>query len=525
MEIISFSIIGTLRVAQVDCFHQSNSSGSLAKIQLDMRRMSLILYSVHCGIWLQDLADFCLLVYCFEVRRKAFFAEQQFCYNFLLPSKSELKLLPSTIASGGIKRSPQTVTRSILMSDTSRISPPVQSLLNRGVIIPSPYSVEVDESVNAERIAPGVVIRAGCRIAGAKTSIGPGSELGREAPAAIEDCQLGHNVQLKGGYFSEAVFLDGANMGSAAHVRSGTIIEEQAGGAHTVGFKQTIFLSFVTAGSLINFCDVLMAGGTSRNNHSEIGTSYIHFNFTPHQDKATPSLIGDVTRGVFLDQPPIFLGGQGGLVGPVRIAYGTVIPAGTLCRQDILEGRRLYTAPASLKESRAFAIGIYRSINRIVENNLIYIGNLWALKAWYQYARIRTMSSDDFNKACHAGAIAQIEDGLKERMKRLKELADKMPVSIKRAAAETGEDLPAALKAQQQALADKSQEIEARLKAGPPATIGNANRDAFLKEWEQTDASSGHLEAVKALSSYAKKAGTAWLQEIVNSASALWIKI
>ena len=69
-----------------------------------------------------------------------------------------------------------------------------------------------------------------------------------------------------------------------------------------------------------------MAGGTSRKNHSEIGSSYIHFNFTPHQDKATPSLVGDVPRGVMLDRAPIFLGGQGGLVGPVRIAYGTRHP-------------------------------------------------------------------------------------------------------------------------------------------------------------------------------------------------------
>ncbi len=411
------------------------------------------------------------------------------------------------------------------MSDTSRISPLVQSLLDRGVKIPSPDSVEVEDSVNPERIAPGVVIHTGCRIAGDKTSIGPGSELGREAPVAIENCRLGHKVELKGGYFSGAVFLDGANMGSSAHVRPGTIMEEEAGGAHAVGFKQTIFLSFVTAGSLINFCDALMAGGTSRKNHSEVGSSYIHFNFTPHQDKATPSLIGDVPRGVFLDQEPVFLGGQGGLVGPVRIAYGTVIPAGTLCRRDILEERKLFAAPPAAKEARLFAIGVYRGVNRIVANNLIYIGNLWALKAWYQNVRIRTMSSDAFRKACHEGAIAEIEDGLKERIKRLKELAEKMPASIKRAAVETGEELPPALKVQQQALADKWQEMEFRLKAGPPATAGPAHRDAFLKEWELTDAASGHVKAVNALSPSAKKAGAAWLQEIVNSASELWTKI
>jgi UDP-N-acetylglucosamine/UDP-N-acetylgalactosamine diphosphorylase len=341
----------------------------------------------------------------------------------------------------------------------------------------------------------------------------------------VEDCQLGHKVELKGGYFCGATFLSGANMGSAAHVRPATLLEEEAGGAHAVGFKQTIFLSFVTAGSLINFCDALMAGGTSRKNHSEIGSSYIHFNFTPHQDKATPSLIGDVPRGVFLDQRPIFLGGQGGLVGPARIAYGTVIPAGTICRQDILEEGKLFAAADARKEERAFAIGVYRGINRIVKNNLIYIGNLWALKEWYRQVRTHTMSMDVFSQACHAGALAQIEEGLKERLKRLKELADKMALSLKRARAEIGADLPLQIQSQQQALADKWPEMEARLKEGPPTAAGADNRDAFLKVWQQTEVTPDHCNAVSTLSPQARKAGAAWLQEIVNSAEMLWTRI
>lgn len=411
------------------------------------------------------------------------------------------------------------------MNESSNISPFVQGLLKKGVVIHCPGSVEVDSSVNPDRVAPGVILHRGCRITGAKTSIGPGSELGGEGPVTLEDCQLGKGVALKGGFISGATFLDGATMGSAAHVRPGTLLEEEAGGAHAVGFKQTLFLSYVTAGSVINFCDALMAGGTSRKNHSEIGSSYIHFNFTPHQDKATPSLIGDVPRGVMLDQPPIFLGGQGGLIGPVRIAYGTVIPAGTICRQDILEERKLFVAPPALKGTRAFAVGVYRGINRIVTNNLIYIGNLWALKAWYQVVRARTMTADVFSQACHAGALAQLDEVLKERLKRLKELADKMSSSIQRARAETGEELPPAVKAQQQGLIDRWPEIEARLKTGPASDAGTADRDAFLKEWERIDAGSGHTKAVRALSLAARKSGTAWLQSIVDSAAALWEKI
>jgi len=401
----------------------------------------------------------------------------------------------------------------------------VRNLLNRGVLLPCPYSVEIDDSVVPERIAAGVVIHTGCRIAGAKTSIGPGSELGKEAPVVVENCQLGHKVELKGGYFSGATFLDGANMGSAAHVRPATLLEEEAGGAHAVGLKQTIFLSFVTAGSLINFCDALMAGGTSRRNHSEIGSSYIHFNFTPHQDKATPSLIGDVPRGVFLHKPPIFLGGQGGMVGPTRIAFGTVIPAGTICRQDILEEGRLFAPAEKPKEPRMFTPGIYRAINRIVKNNLIYIGSLWALKEWYQHARIRSMSGDIFNQACHAGALEQIEDGIKERVKRLKEVADKVKDSRGQSRAGSGEDLTALIQRQHEVLVNGWPEMEARLKAGPPAEAGGGKRDAFLKEWEQADISSGHCKAVAGVSAEARTAGAAWLQAIVDSADSLWLKI
>jgi UDP-N-acetylglucosamine/UDP-N-acetylgalactosamine diphosphorylase len=400
----------------------------------------------------------------------------------------------------------------------------VDALLQRGVEMPCPASVEVGTDVDPERIAPGVVIHTGCRILGARTSIGPGSELGAEAPVTFEDCQAGRNVALKGGFLSGATFLDGSSMGSGAHVRPGTLLEEEANGAHTVGFKQTLFLPFVTAGSLINFCDALMAGGTSRKNHSEIGSSYIHFNFTPHQDKATPSLIGDVPRGVMLDQAPVFLGGQGGLVGPVRIAYGSVIPAGLICRQDILEENRLYAPPPATTSTapRAFRAGAYRAIQRIVFNNLVYIGNIQALKLWYRFVRNRIMTTDPFSRACHEGAQEQIATVLDERIKRLKDLAERMVRSLEHAGKNSDLALPPALAAQQEALINRWPEMEAHLRAGPAPDTGAQDRDAFLSSWERADTRMSYIQTVASLSPEAKKTGTAWLQAVVDSVSALW---
>jgi bifunctional UDP-N-acetylglucosamine pyrophosphorylase/glucosamine-1-phosphate N-acetyltransferase len=398
----------------------------------------------------------------------------------------------------------------------------VEALLRRGVVMPCPASVEVGAEVEPERIAPGVVIHTGCKILGARTSIGPGSELGAEAPATVEDCQLGQKVALKGGYFSGATFLDGASMGSGAHVRAGTLLEEEAGGAHAVGLKQTLLLPFVTAGSLINFCDALMAGGTSRKNHSEIGSSYIHFNYTPHQDKATPSLIGDVPGGVMLDRAPVFLGGQGGLVGPVRIAFGTVIPAGQICRKDITDEHRLYTARPAPDASRGFRVGAYRAIGRIVANNLIYIGNVRALKLWYGFVRKRTMTADPFSRACYEGALERLDAVLDERIRCLGELSEMMVRSLEYASKEGDLALPPVLAAQQRALIDRWPEMKPRLLAGPAPETGSRERDTFLSTWERIDAGTPHVEAVASLPPETKKAGTAWLQAVVDSVSGLW---
>ncbi len=399
----------------------------------------------------------------------------------------------------------------------------VQELIARGVVIPCPASVEIDGSIDPGRIAPGVIIHAGSRLAGGKTSIGPGCEIGSETPATIDNCQLQRKVSLKGGFYSGATFLDGSNMGSGAHVRSGTLLEEEANGAHAVGFKQTILFPYVTAGSLINFCDCLMAGGSSRKNHSEIGSSFIHFNFTPHQDKATASLIGDVPRGVLLDQGPIFLGGQGGIIGPVRIAYGTVIPAGTICRRDILEENQLFAPSAAApRESQKYLQGMYRAINRIVVNNLIYIGNIWSLRAWYLHVRRRFMEKDRFSSACWSGALDQLDSVLEERLNRLGQLAGKMPASLEKARTVLGAELPANPFAQQRALAERWPQLGERLREGSATDVGSQARDRFLAAWERIGTSVSYLHAISTLDGEARSAATVWLQEIVDSAARLW---
>jgi bifunctional UDP-N-acetylglucosamine pyrophosphorylase / glucosamine-1-phosphate N-acetyltransferase len=307
----------------------------------------------------------------------------------------------------------------------------VRQLINKGVRIPNPESVTIGDEVSLEGISgEGVVIHACSKIFGAKTVIGEGCELGLEGPATIEDCQLAPRVNLKAGYFSGSTFLERASTGAGAHIRSGCLMEEESNVAHTVGLKQTILMPFVTLGSLINFCDCLMAGGTSRKNHSEVGSSYIHFNYTPDQDKATASLIGDVPRGVMINQNPIFLGGQGGLVGPVRIGFGTVIAAGTIYRKDFPQGNGLLFSQASIKKQQPHYPLLYPGIKRLINNNINYIANIIALKQWYLYVRSYFFESTKYDEALYKGALEKLDMAISERVNRLGQVAEKMPSSI-----------------------------------------------------------------------------------------------
>ncbi|MDY0340193.1 MAG: UDP-N-acetylglucosamine pyrophosphorylase [Coriobacteriia bacterium] len=298
----------------------------------------------------------------------------------------------------------------------------------KGVEVPSPASVDIGDTVDTDRISgDDVVIHPGCRIHGAKTVISAGCVLGAEGPVTIDDCWLGPRVELKGGSFKRSVLLEKANVGLGAQVREACLLEEAANGAHCVGLKQTILLPFVTLGSLINFCDCLMAGGTSRKDHSEVGSSYVHFNYTPDGDKTTPSIFGDVPHGVMLDQPPIFLGGQGGAVGPVRVNYGAVVAAGSILRHDIAEENQLVFAspPESFAQTRTSHT--YRNLRRVMHNNARYLANLVALEQWYRHVRRPFFARQEFGDFVYEGALETLAAARNERISRLITMAAKVP--------------------------------------------------------------------------------------------------
>jgi UDP-N-acetylglucosamine/UDP-N-acetylgalactosamine diphosphorylase len=395
----------------------------------------------------------------------------------------------------------------------------VIALAKKGVAMANPLTVDIGGEVDLGQISGnGVTIFPGCRIAGAKTVISSGATLGKEAPVTLEDCQLGPAVELKGGYFSKSTFLEKANMALGAHVREGCLLEEEANGAHCVGIKQTILFPFVTLGSLINFCDCLMAGGTRRKDHSEVGSSYIHFNFTPNGDKSTPSLFGDVPRGVMLNQPAIFLGGQGGAVGPIRIGYGCVTAAGSIIRDDVPEDRQLIIPTARGGGVKPYLQHSYKNLPRILANNIIYMGNLVALGAWYREVRQPFFQRQELGSLVYAGALDKLAVAMKERVQRLKALIAKVA------------DTHPLCNCQRGAGCELHHNLDAvcALFTGEVSDeVIASRREAFMTGFAaEQSAGRDYLRTIQGLSAPVSAAGVRWLQQIVDTlcarAALLW---
>ncbi|MCP4577215.1 MAG: UDP-N-acetylglucosamine pyrophosphorylase [Deltaproteobacteria bacterium] len=388
----------------------------------------------------------------------------------------------------------------------------IMALLEKGVKILNPMTLYVDDDVQVDQISGnGVAIYPGCRIYGSKTVISQGAQIGFEGPVTMEDCQVGPHVELKGGYFRKSVFLEKSSMGLGAHVREGSILEELSGGAHCVGLKQTILFPFATLGSLINFCDCLLAGGTSRKDHSEVGSSYIHFNFSAAGDKITPSLFGDVPRGVMLNEPPIFLGGQGGAVGPIRLGFGNVVSAGTILRKDVMRERRLIMGKAHRGGELPLALNRYAGLSRMLEKNLFYLAGLVALEQWYRHVRRDFFHGEELGYLVYKGALDNLILAREERIKRLKAVAEKMPESVHH---DNGDS-------------KKNRNLEFFRNLDHVCCVfdddrellsANKHRDPFLEALaiQKRDRGPDYISVIQSLPGTISREGTKWLEAIVD---------
>jgi UDP-N-acetylglucosamine/UDP-N-acetylgalactosamine diphosphorylase len=261
-----------------------------------------------------------------------------------------------------------------------------------------------------------------------------------------------------------------------------------------------------------------MAGGTDETNHSEVGSSYVHFNYTPNQDKATASLIGDVPKGVMIKEPPIFLGGQGGLVGPVKIGYGIVVGAGNVVRKDMLEENSILIGQAVPNLSMPFYRGLYTNIRKIISRNINYIANIIALRRWYLNVRSMFMADDPMDKALLRGAVNKLDLAIAERVHRLGQVAEKMPRSMEiYEGLNAGRTQKKTLKSHK-AFSERWNEMAQVLQISVETDGEQSQKEAFLEIIEKVQNRYGknYLKAINGLTKVEASIGTIWLQGLVD---------
>jgi UDP-N-acetylglucosamine/UDP-N-acetylgalactosamine diphosphorylase len=200
-----------------------------------------------------------------------------------------------------------------------------------------------------------------------------------------------------------------------------------------------------------------------------------------------------------LNQPPIFLGGQGGAVGPVCVAFGAVVAAGSILRHDVPEGGRLVVAgtPAGFQRDRG-PHG-YRDLAGVVRNNLAYLANLVALEQWYRVARKPFFARQELGELVFEGALEVLALAKKERVERLAAMAERVPVSS----------------AGGRELRERLDEIEAVFEAG--ASLPGGGECAAALAAAASGGSQGYIQAVQGLTPGSRNAGVDWLQEIVDA--------
>jgi UDP-N-acetylglucosamine/UDP-N-acetylgalactosamine diphosphorylase len=379
----------------------------------------------------------------------------------------------------------------------------IEVLRRQGVEVWGAARVYISPDVCLEKVCPGAVLK-NASISGTETMIGPRSEIGTSGIAVLCNSQIGSDVELGAGVYDSATLLSSSKARGFAEFRTGTLLEETAEVGHNVGLKNTFLGLGVAAGSNINLCDIVVTGGSSRQNHSEIGSGTVHFNFDPRRDKFG-SLLGDAT-GLLLASPPIFVGGNVGLVAPLHVGYGVVIPAGTTVRSNVPGGKVFNTRlPDQGTEMKDFEPALYFDMSRKCITTARLVGTLHALREFYEL--VRMPFCDSWEILLYKAAVTRLATHAEHRVRELCATIDRLRGSIEYVESTKGslQFVP-----QHRLLLTKKDwisEILSRPTPSSPPTL-------FLREYEGKRTRHDHAETIRMLSDESLHGSRHWLLSI-----------
>jgi bifunctional UDP-N-acetylglucosamine pyrophosphorylase/glucosamine-1-phosphate N-acetyltransferase len=178
----------------------------------------------------------------------------------------------------------------------------------------------------------------------------------------------------------------------------------------------------------------------------------------------------------------------------VRLGYGNVVAAGSILRKDYPQNNKLIFAPAPAGSVRDFVPAIYPNMGRIVENNILYLANLAALEAWYTQVRRSFFETREFGPLLYAGVMGQLGLAKKERLKRLRAMAQKSVAPV----SQEGKRKPVRSR---QSFYEQMESIEGVFSGNVQNGATQRSRDVFLEDFQKATANdrADYIEAIRHL--------------------------
>ncbi|NTW07854.1 MAG: hypothetical protein HGA29_08425 [Syntrophaceae bacterium] len=199
------------------------------------------------------------------------------------------------------------------------------------------------------------------------------------------------------------------------------------------------------------------------------------------------------------------------MVGPLRIGYGSVVAAGSILRKDYPQGNQLIFDIPQSRDVRDFIPAAYPGFHRILENNILYLANLKALEAWYTHVRKQFFEAREFGLLIYNGVMENLALALKERLKRLKTMAEK-------AVSRPPEPVQSEPVDEKQTLYEHLDDIEGVFFEKIQDDVVHQNQELFLRCFAQSkgNGAMSYIEAIRQLPPDISAKGVKWLQTIVD---------
>ncbi|NQU13364.1 MAG: UDP-N-acetylglucosamine pyrophosphorylase, partial [Desulfobacteraceae bacterium] len=131
---------------------------------------------------------------------------------------------------------------------------------------------------------------------------------------------------------------------------------------------------------------------------------------------------------------------------------------------------------------------------------------------WYLQVRRPLFGKEKFEGLIYSGAIGNLSLAKKERIKRIKEMVEKIP------AVAEGHKNRVSDSAAGGELRERVEEVCALFGGVIPDKVGAVHRDSFLSEFEKyiKNSNQDYVRTVQGLPETVSQEGTRWLQEIVD---------